>query len=539
MDEMIPFLRTIAEHPDEDTPRLVFADWLEEHEHPDRAKFIRLQIELARMDPSDDGYPEKTAAMRRCGMFTTEGEFPFFDHLPTDECKFVFQRGFIESIDTNHAEELDTSGFDLIPILALRTGSKHIDKFKGFTKLKWFEYFNGHGSTSSPAPAKLLEILGPKGWFKNLEELSLPYLDAACLEAGVIPQFDLPRLRNFYIYTDDFSNLGAPVAGGSEEDDDDYGQGRPWSGLADYLPKNALPNRRVPLERFIWHCDDDSDSYGDDGWEWRGPTMESLLAHLKGRNLKQIEVAVDYDDHENGSEGARTAGYEHNPLKVCPTLERVTLSGGNLQLLEGSTQKLKALRVYADSDLDDYLFTLLNEPVCSDLESLHVEVRGWWNSEPRDGPNINFPKLKSLSSPLLGQLSNCQFPSLISLQGFHDLKLILQRKWPRLQCLGITVSSEHLSDLERFAQSDCCPNLTTLTISGYFYQSQPDFSILANCPHMPFLSLIRISGHPQNQSWIVDDGELVPIRSDVMLDPQTPTTPYRISSAFESTVNER
>src|SRR5262249_36119795 len=130
MDEMIPFLRTIAENPDDDAPRLVFSDWLEEHGHPERAEFIRLQIALARMNPGDDGYPEKTAKMRRCGVFTSGGKFPFFDHLPASACKIAYQRGFIESINTVNAETIDTSGFDLIPLQALRTGSNLIEQFK-------------------------------------------------------------------------------------------------------------------------------------------------------------------------------------------------------------------------------------------------------------------------------------------------------------------------------------------------------------------------------------------------------------------------
>ena len=33
----------------EDTPRLVYADWLQEHGQPERAEFIRVQVELARL----------------------------------------------------------------------------------------------------------------------------------------------------------------------------------------------------------------------------------------------------------------------------------------------------------------------------------------------------------------------------------------------------------------------------------------------------------------------------------------------------------
>ncbi len=48
MSERDAFLRSICETPDDDTPRLAFADWLQENGDEPRAEFIRVQIELAR-----------------------------------------------------------------------------------------------------------------------------------------------------------------------------------------------------------------------------------------------------------------------------------------------------------------------------------------------------------------------------------------------------------------------------------------------------------------------------------------------------------
>jgi uncharacterized protein (TIGR02996 family) len=42
-----PFLRAICESPEDDTVRLVYADWLDENGDPDRAEFIRLQVAQA------------------------------------------------------------------------------------------------------------------------------------------------------------------------------------------------------------------------------------------------------------------------------------------------------------------------------------------------------------------------------------------------------------------------------------------------------------------------------------------------------------
>src|SRR5262249_26518532 len=47
------FLSDILESPDDDTSRLIYADWLDDHGQPERAEFIRVQIELARLPYRD------------------------------------------------------------------------------------------------------------------------------------------------------------------------------------------------------------------------------------------------------------------------------------------------------------------------------------------------------------------------------------------------------------------------------------------------------------------------------------------------------
>jgi uncharacterized protein (TIGR02996 family) len=46
-------LAVIIANPDDDTPRLVYADWLQENGQPERTEFIRLQIERERLTPAD------------------------------------------------------------------------------------------------------------------------------------------------------------------------------------------------------------------------------------------------------------------------------------------------------------------------------------------------------------------------------------------------------------------------------------------------------------------------------------------------------
>jgi uncharacterized protein (TIGR02996 family) len=66
MIEHQAFLQDILEHADDDAPRLIYADWLDEHGGPagqERAEFIRVQCELSRLGPEDP---------RRCLLETRE-----------------------------------------------------------------------------------------------------------------------------------------------------------------------------------------------------------------------------------------------------------------------------------------------------------------------------------------------------------------------------------------------------------------------------------------------------------------------------------
>ena len=58
LDQHEAFLRAIFDDPEDDTPRIIYADFLEENGQEDRAAFIRAQCEFPRLIPSDLGDPE-------------------------------------------------------------------------------------------------------------------------------------------------------------------------------------------------------------------------------------------------------------------------------------------------------------------------------------------------------------------------------------------------------------------------------------------------------------------------------------------------
>jgi uncharacterized protein (TIGR02996 family) len=86
-------LAAVAAAPDDDGPRLVMADWFEEHGDPDRAEFIRLQLELAKKDEYDPDFPALTD--REHELLREHGH-----RWKTPELKAVqeFRRGFVDFV---------------------------------------------------------------------------------------------------------------------------------------------------------------------------------------------------------------------------------------------------------------------------------------------------------------------------------------------------------------------------------------------------------------------------------------------------------
>jgi uncharacterized protein (TIGR02996 family) len=105
------FLRAICDDPDDDTPRLIYADWLEEQGDA-RGEFIRVQCELAR---SHMPTPRHLQLLERekelLARYRQEWDVPL-QRLSTNR---TYRRGFIEIVRLQttdflkHADEIFTS----------------------------------------------------------------------------------------------------------------------------------------------------------------------------------------------------------------------------------------------------------------------------------------------------------------------------------------------------------------------------------------------------------------------------------------------
>src|SRR5262245_21531260 len=87
MSDRAAFLAAIAAAPDDDLPRLVFADWLDEHGDSHRAEFIRLQCAAARGDGGGASRADELEARYRSDWLGPLTRMVFGTE---------FRRGFVE-----------------------------------------------------------------------------------------------------------------------------------------------------------------------------------------------------------------------------------------------------------------------------------------------------------------------------------------------------------------------------------------------------------------------------------------------------------
>jgi uncharacterized protein (TIGR02996 family) len=170
--------RAICAEPDEDTPRLAFADLVEEEGDSLRAGFIRAQIALARVPP----YDPVAVTTRHVNPGAIDGH-GMAHTLPKPEPEgygwhaFAFRRGFPWKIGVHSARAFDSAGaiFDFAPIRALDVGPRGradvdaVADWPHLARLHRLEFSNAHFGANEA------ERLGDSPYATALTELAFEF----------------------------------------------------------------------------------------------------------------------------------------------------------------------------------------------------------------------------------------------------------------------------------------------------------------------------------------------------------------------------
>ncbi len=137
------FLADICDHPENDTPRLIYADWLDEREIEEssaRAELIRVQCQLAKMMEEDDHWRE---LKRRERALLDEWELVWVQPLRKHFTRMEFRRGFVERITLKASRFLrqEKNLFQVAPIshltlTNLRSLSEAVAQCAGLARLR-------------------------------------------------------------------------------------------------------------------------------------------------------------------------------------------------------------------------------------------------------------------------------------------------------------------------------------------------------------------------------------------------------------------
>ena len=211
----------VIAHAEEDTPRLVYADWLDENGDPDRAAFIRNQVALWDKNPADEDYVELVENQVQLDRFYVSSRLKprvpsavGFFNSPARVDDGAFHRGFPlfagepypnegELLDRGYAKRFRDAVPELFQTTTLRgfnfSGwfSHHLDVILDTPEVsKLVALSADNGETESNPPIPIVKSILDSAAAASLRWLDLGYLMPADVERLSKPSCQL-RLRKF------------------------------------------------------------------------------------------------------------------------------------------------------------------------------------------------------------------------------------------------------------------------------------------------------------------------------------------------------
>ena len=218
MSDEDALLNAIAAHPEEDTPRLMYADWLDEHGDPIRAEFIRVQCAVKQLEqrPAEE-QKQHVHLYRRQEEFLDLHRRDLLGPLGADLNYFdvIFDRGFVSELTMpapvflRHAA--DIRAFRPTPrIRVTQAGGTNLGPLLDCPELAVVESVvagNGHGGRTLGVPDAAELARCP--YLGRLEVLDLATNDIG--DAGLqhlAASANLPRLSELNLSGNDISDDG-------------------------------------------------------------------------------------------------------------------------------------------------------------------------------------------------------------------------------------------------------------------------------------------------------------------------------------------
>jgi uncharacterized protein (TIGR02996 family) len=497
MTERDRLLHAVLDEPAEDVPRLVYADWLDDHGGEDdrvRAEFIRAGVELARMDETDPDYPPTLARSRRASVLAQALSVPWVDQVPG--ATVWFRRGFISraSISADRylhhpsvrwravpLEELVLS-YTLEEVGAALAARPELSRLRrlGLDR-QWSVTEAAPLLTGCPHLTGLRELYLDGLWFYGRvnEESALTVHEIA-------PGLDLPAVEALSI------RGGSPLH---------------WPVL---VPAFRRPLRRLILEsRSYPDLEEGTDAYGWLVGSHHWPTLRQVNLWHTIITLRRNTV------HDT----PRLPNFAGN-FPTCPA-EDLRLSVSDLPNLAAQPAwgSLRTLRV-SHGNLTEDLVPLARAPQAAQLQRLFLDYPDGPANEPGgslpavlvrrahlaglrhlriegDGYCTGDVFFGIVSGPYREQLLRLDLDGLLKAGQVEE---VASRPWPELRTLRLGL--ERPEDLGPLLAARQIPNLCTLIVRCRSEVPETVIQALAHSPSLPHLSLV-VEGR---REWVLGGG---------------------------------
>jgi uncharacterized protein (TIGR02996 family) len=219
------FMQSILQTPEDDTLRLVYTDWLEENGQSERAEFIRLEVEMARLVPDPPPwFPQRWDQPHYCDL-RSRAEALFKSHRKSwfgtleklVPGEYSTARGFTHHISLTarkfiaRADEIFLAAPTIEDVMIVRLGrnTPALARCRTLEHVRSLEFFK------TPFRAPEMEELAGSPYLSNLRQLEIPFTDTwigprgalALAGASSIERLEVLDLRNHAIYDEGAAHL--------------------------------------------------------------------------------------------------------------------------------------------------------------------------------------------------------------------------------------------------------------------------------------------------------------------------------------------